>query len=106
MTKKPDHRFDTDVQDASIAAFMDEVDSAAARREYLGEWRSTKRQCEVRTVSERCPNVAKYALVRDNGDEPVCVCDQCTPTWLHEFTKRGPALVQRLVTITRDRDVL
>lgn len=72
----------------------DGASAAIMRREMFGDWPPVERQCEVTTRRElRCPNVAKYVLIR--ADRPAYVCDSCMPAWLHTFTQRGPVTVER-----------
>lgn len=73
----------------------DQRTRAIFRREFLGEWSPTERQCEVTARRElRCPNAAKYVLTYQ--DERIAyVCDACMPGWLHTFTQRGAVTVER-----------
>lgn len=60
---------------------------------YEQRWPDPPR-CEVRSIRDRCPEVATFVISRGIKDSDVC--DQCLLTWVRELTRWGPVEVRRI----------
>lgn len=83
-------------KDGWIEPYEEVDDARIFRRERFGEWISDARRCAVQSRHDQCPNVARYGIMKSNG-EGTPVCPACLGTWVARLAdERGEVLVHPL----------